>query len=76
MIDFHKLKPMVDGPFKVLEKIGENAYKIELLKEYDISPIFNVKDLRPYHGENPSADLWASLFFFNRGGMTHECCQI
>ena len=37
---FSKLKPKVDGLFKVLEKIGENAYKIELPKECDISPTY------------------------------------
>ena len=33
------------GLFKVLERIGENAYKLEITDEYDISPTFNVKDL-------------------------------
>ena len=56
---FGKLKPRVDGPFKIIEKIGENAYKLQLPDEYEISPMFNVKVLRAYHGE----DLRASLFF-------------
>ena len=43
---FGKLKPRVDGPFKIIEKIGENAYKLQLPDEYEISPMFNVKDLR------------------------------
>ena len=42
---FGKLKPRVDGPFKIIEKIRENAYKLQLLDEYEISPMFNVKDL-------------------------------
>ena len=29
-----KLLPRTDGPFKVLQRIGENAYKIELPREY------------------------------------------
>lgn len=32
-----KLKPRADGPFKVLKRIGENAYKIELPAEYEVS---------------------------------------
>ena len=56
---FRKLKPRVDGPFKIVKKIGENAYKLKFLDDYDISPTFNVKDLRPYHGE----DLRGSTFF-------------
>ena len=55
---FGKLKPRVDGPFKIIKKIGENAYKLQLPDEFEISPMFNVKDLRAYRGE----DLRASLF--------------
>ena len=44
--EFGKLKPRVDDPFKIIEKIRENAYKLQLPDEYEISPMFNVKDLR------------------------------
>jgi hypothetical protein len=38
-----------DGPFRVIEKINDNAYKIELPLEYkNVSPTFNVKDLLPF----------------------------
>lgn len=43
-----KLKPRTDGPFKVLGRIGENAYKIELPGEYNVSANFNVADLSQY----------------------------
>jgi hypothetical protein len=39
------------GPFKVLEKINDNAYKLELPPEFGISPTFNISDLKPYLGE-------------------------
>ena len=55
---FGKLKPRVDGPFKFIEKIRDNTYKLEFPDDYDISPIFNVKDLRSYHSE----DLRESIF--------------
>jgi hypothetical protein len=35
----------VDGPFKILEKINDNAYKLELLLEFGVSPTFNISDL-------------------------------
>jgi hypothetical protein len=39
------------GPFKVLEKINDNAYKLELPPEFGISPTFNISDLKAYLGE-------------------------
>jgi hypothetical protein len=40
-----------DGPFKILEKINDTAYKLELPPEFGVSPTFNISDLRPYLGE-------------------------
>nr|GEV24945.1 hypothetical protein [Tanacetum cinerariifolium] len=37
-----KLKPRGDGPFRVLKKINNNAYKIELPGHYNVSATFNV----------------------------------
>ena len=67
---FGKLKPRVDGLFKIIEKIGDNAYKLELLDDYDISPIFNVKDLRSYHGENLRASPFSELWGIDAGAST------
>jgi hypothetical protein len=39
------------GPFKILAKINDNAYKLELSPEFGVSPSFNISDLRPYLGE-------------------------
>ena len=46
-----KLLPRSDGPFEVLEKIGPNAYKIDLPGDYGVSATFNVADLSPYYDE-------------------------
>ena len=47
-----KLMPQADGPFKLLEKINNNAYKLELPADFGVSPTFNIADLKPYLGEN------------------------
>ena len=60
---FSKLKPRVDGPFKVLQRIGENAYKIELLGGYGVLATFKVFDLSPYYeAQEDEVDLGASHF--------------
>ena len=43
--------PRDDGPFKVLEKINDNAYKLERPPYFGVSPTFNIADLKPYLGE-------------------------
>jgi hypothetical protein len=40
-----KLHPRGDGSFQVLERINDNAYKLDLPGEYNISATFNVSDL-------------------------------
>ena len=45
----NKLMPRADGPFKVLKRFGDSAYKIELPDAYGgVSATFNVGDLAPY----------------------------
>jgi hypothetical protein len=34
-----------DGPFKILEKINDNAYKLELPSKFGVTPTFNILDL-------------------------------
>ena len=35
-----KLLPRSDGPFQVLERINDDAYKLDLLGEYNVSATF------------------------------------
>jgi hypothetical protein len=43
-----KLQSRGDGPFEVLERINDNAYKVDLPGDYGVSATFNVADLSPY----------------------------
>ena len=48
-----KLLPRGDGPFQILERINDNAYKLDLLGEYGVSATFYVSDLSPFDaGDN------------------------
>ena len=54
--------PRVDGQFRVLQCVGENAYKIELPGDYGVSATFNVSDISPYYeDQEDQVDLGASL---------------
>jgi hypothetical protein len=45
------------GPFKILAKINDNAYKLELPPKFGVSPSFNISDLQPYLGEEDEMPL-------------------
>jgi hypothetical protein len=40
--------PKAKGSFEVLERINDNAYKIDLGDKHDVSATFNIGDLAPY----------------------------
>ena len=52
---YNKLKMKKIRPCKVLRKIGENAYEIELSDGIGISLIFNASDLYPYRAGEAEA---------------------
>ena len=49
-----KLHPRGDGSFLVLARINDNAYKLDLSSEYNISATFNVSDLSLFDVGNDS----------------------
>ena len=57
-----KLMPRGNGPFQVMAKINDNAYKIDLSGEYGISHTFNMADLSLFDVGDDLVDLRANVF--------------
>jgi hypothetical protein len=53
---YHKLKYKKIGLCKILKKINDNAYKVDLPDDLDISPVFNVFNLYIFHGDDLGDD--------------------
>jgi len=56
-----KLMPRASGPYNVIEKINDNACKLELPPKSEVSPSFNILDLKPYLGEEDDLELRMTL---------------
>jgi len=54
------------------KKVGENAYKIELLRDMQISATFNVRDLTPYLEDDEQRDEDLRVNLLQRGGVDAE----
>ena len=49
--------PRADGSFEVLEKINENAYKVNFWRDYGVLAAFNMADLSAYQADDYLQDL-------------------
>ena len=54
--------PSTGGPFEILECINNNAYKMDLPRDYGVSVTFNVADLTPYKEDDYLYDLRSNYF--------------
>jgi len=52
--------PRADGPFEALERVNDNAYKVNLPSDYGVSATFNVADLSPYLEDDHLSNLRAN----------------
>jgi len=67
-----KLTPRAGGPSKVLERINNNVYNFNLLREYKVT--FNVADLSPYMEDDTLENLKgnSSQQWENEGDQVHK----
>ncbi|GJY30488.1 hypothetical protein Tco_0413983 [Tanacetum coccineum] len=72
-----KLNPRYVGPFKVLEKVGSVAYKIDLLQELSIvHNTFHVSNLKKFNSDEPLAVLLEGLHVDDKLHFVEEPIEI
>ncbi|GKG24364.1 hypothetical protein Tco_0394992, partial [Tanacetum coccineum] len=72
-----KLNPRYVGPFKVLEKVGEVAYKLELPEELSrVYNTFHVSNLKKCYADEPLAILLDGLHFDDKLQLVEEPIEI
>ncbi|CAN6308396.1 unnamed protein product [Urochloa humidicola] len=68
----HKLSPKYYGPFKVLERIGAVAYRLQLPAKAKIHDVFHVAFLKKYIGESPQVIAQLPHVVHGRAVLTPE----
>nr|GEY40896.1 putative reverse transcriptase domain-containing protein [Tanacetum cinerariifolium] len=72
-----KLNPRYVGPFKVLDKVGTIAYKLELSQELSkVHNTFHVSNLKKCHADEPLAVPLDGLHFHDKLHFVEEAVEI
>nr|GEY27362.1 putative reverse transcriptase domain-containing protein [Tanacetum cinerariifolium] len=72
-----KLNPRYVGPFKVLERVGDVAYKIDLPEELSrVNHTFHVSNLKKCHADEPLAVLLDELHVDDKLHFVEEPMEI
>jgi hypothetical protein len=70
----NKLSPKYYGPYKIMQKIGSVAYKLELPSSSKIHPVFHVSCLKKVIGNNiPTQTILPELDEEGRIILEPEC---
>nr|GEU52585.1 putative reverse transcriptase domain-containing protein [Tanacetum cinerariifolium] len=72
-----KLNPRYVGPFKVLEKVGSIAYKLELLQRLSrVHNTFHVSNLKKCYADEPLVVPLDGLYFYDKLYFVEEPVEI
>nr|GFA64411.1 putative reverse transcriptase domain-containing protein [Tanacetum cinerariifolium] len=72
-----KLNPMYVGPFKVLERVGDIAYQLDLPEELSrVHNTFHASNLKKCHADEPLAVLLDGLHFDDKLHFVEEPVEI
>ncbi|GKD57707.1 putative reverse transcriptase domain-containing protein [Tanacetum coccineum] len=72
-----KLNPRYIGPFKMLEKVGSVAYKLELPQELcGVHSMFHVSDLKKWYSDDPLVVLLDGLHIDDKLYFVEEPVEI
>ncbi|GKE88025.1 hypothetical protein Tco_1565500 [Tanacetum coccineum] len=72
-----KLNPRYVGPFKVSEKVGSVAYKLELPEELSrVHNMFHVSNLKKCYADEPLAVLLDGLHFDDKLQFVKELVEV
>nr|GFC29301.1 putative reverse transcriptase domain-containing protein [Tanacetum cinerariifolium] len=72
-----KLNPRYVGPFKVLERVRDVSYKLDLLEELSrVHNTFHVSNLKKCHADEPLAVSLDGLYFDDKLHFVEEPVEI
>ncbi|GJS93821.1 transposon ty3-I gag-pol polyprotein [Tanacetum coccineum] len=70
-----KLQPNKYGPYKILLKINNNAYMVDLPNTMSISKTFNVSDIYEFHSEDVNDGKHSSISSSKESGNDEDMIQ-